>query len=782
MLSMLKFFAFFLLPLTVTAAELPVPERPRYNRDVRPVLADACFRCHGFDKNTREADRRLDTREGALADSDGVKAIVPGKPDESDLLKRVHTADADDVMPPPKESRQLTDREKLVLRRWIEQGAEYEAHWAFIPPVKPVPPRVEGTRNEIDTFIFDRLQKLGMTPAPEADRVTLARRLHFDLTGLPPSPEQVESFVNDQTSDAAGRLADKLLASPEYAERMAVWWLDQTRYADTIGYHSDNPMPVSPWRDYVIRSLNADKPFDRFTIEQIAGDLLPEKAQEQLVASGYNRLILSTEEGGAQPKQYEAKYLVDRVKSVGTTWLGQTYMCAECHDHKYDPVTARDFYSLGAFFADVDEAQVGKRGEGMRLWPSEAIREEHTKVSARVAELEALDKEKKATEEQKAELAAAQKRRGEIEAQSERSLVTTAKQNPRTVRILPRGDWQNESGEVVLPATPEYLPEAISSTPDQRRNRLDLARWLVSQKNPLTARVQMNRLWELFYGTGIVRTLEDMGTQSELPDHQPLLDWLACEFMERGWSLKHMIRLMVTSRAYALSTKAVPAELARDPQNREFARGGRWRLDAEFVRDNALAISGLLVRRVGGASVKPYQPPGYWENLNFPGREWDNSKDENQWRRGLYTWWQRSYVQPSMLAFDAPSREECAPDRTRSNIPQQALVLLNDVTYVEAARVLAARIFKEGGGDDSARLRWAWRQATQRNPGPEELATLATLLGNHRAKFHLAPKSAAEAVRTGYSPPEEGLDRVEYAAWMSVARAILNLHETITRP
>jgi Protein of unknown function (DUF1553)/Protein of unknown function (DUF1549)/Planctomycete cytochrome C len=780
---MAKPLLFLLMSIAVSAAaDSPLPERPRYNRDVRPILADACFRCHGFDRNTREGDRRLDTREGALADNAGTKAIVPGKPDESELLKRILTTDEDDIMPPHKEARQLTEREKQLLRRWIEQGAEYEAHWAFIPPVKPAVPKVEGASHVIDAFIQTRLAALKLEPAPKTDRVTLARRLYLDLTGLPPSPQDVETFVQDTAPDAVARLADRLLASPQFGERMAVWWLDQTRYADTIGYHSDNPMPVSPWRDYVIRSFNENKPFDRFTIEQLAGDLLPEKSQEQLVASAYNRLILSTEEGGAQAGQYEAKYLVDRVKSVGTTWLGQTYMCAECHDHKYDPVTTRDFYALGAFFADVDEVQVGKRGDGMWLFPSEDIRREHSEVIAHSAPLEAAVKEKKATEEHKAELAALKKRRSELEAGVERCLVTTATSHLRTVRILPRGDWQNTSGEVLLPATPAYLPEAISSTAEQRRTRLDLARWLVSPRNPLTARVQINRIWKLLYGTGIVRTLDDMGTQSELPDHQPLLDWLACEFMERGWDLKYMVRLLVTSHTYALSSSYSAEALARDPQNREFARGGRWRLDAEFVRDNALAISGLLVRRSGGPSVKPYQPAGYWENLNFPTREWDNSKDDNQWRRGLYTWWQRSYVQPSMLAFDAPTREECAPDRTRSNIPQQALVLLNDLTYVEAARVFAARIISEGGADDPSRLKWAWKQATLREPAAEELTTLAALLGTHRAKFHLNPKAAAETLKAGYAKPAGLLNAPEHAAWMSVSRVILNLHETITRP
>jgi hypothetical protein len=751
-----------LLICNAVAADSPLPEKPQYNRDVRPILADACFRCHGFDKNTREADRRLDTRDGALADIDGVKAIVPGKPDESELVKRILTTDEDDQMPPPKEVRQLSAQEKEILRRWITQGAEYEAHWAYIPPVKPAVP---GAGHPIDAFIDARLETIGLTPAPPANEPTLRRRLHFDLTGLPPAPD-------DQVSDPESQI-DELLSSAAHAERLAVWWLDQVRYADTIGYHSDNPMPVWPWRDWVLRAFQENKRFDQFTVEQVAGDLLPNRTELQLVASAYNRLILSTEEGGAQPGQYEAKYLVDRVKSIGTTWLGQTFMCAECHDHKYDPVTTRDFYALGAFFADIEEAAVGSRGKGALL----ASAEEKAKLKELNDKLAAF----KDRDDKDKDKVAAKKVRDEYENSLTHCLVTVTTKNLRTVRVLPRGDWQSTSGDVMLPATPAFLPGVITSTAEKRLNRHDLAQWLVAKQNPLTARVVVNRLWKLFYGGGLVKTLDDLGTQSEVPVHQPLLDWLACEFMDSGWDLRHMIRLMVTSETYRRSSAATPDMLARDPQNREFARGGRWRLDAEFVRDNALVISGLLAQKVGGPSVKPWQPRGYWENLNFPPREWENSTDDSLYRRGLYTWWQRSYVHPAMLALDAPTREECAPDRTRSNIPQQALVLLNDTQFIEAARVFAARILEEGGTDDGPRLRWAWRQATQREASHSEAVTLATLLGKHRAAFHLHPAEAAAALKQGRAKPVAGVPNEELAAWLSVARVILNLHETITR-
>ena len=788
-----------LLPLATFAAEPSVPDKPQYNRDVRPILADACFRCHGFDKNKREADRRLDTREGALAEIDGVKAIVPGKTDESEMVKRFLTTQEDDMMPPPKESRQLASREKEILKRWIEQGAEYQDHWAYIPPVRPEVPAEEGARftvpgaqsenlstehralsiHPIDAFVAARFKETSLTFLPQADTATIVRRLYLDLTGLPPSPDDVAALSSGPSSDPSAlnrqlsALTDRLLTTDRHAERLAVWWLDQVRYADTIGYHSDNPMPVWPWRDWVLRAFRDNKRFDRFTIEQVAGDLLPDVSDATRVASGYNRLILSTEEGGAQPGQYEAKYLVDRVKSIGTTWLGQTFMCSECHDHKFDPVTARDFYSLGAFFADVEEAAVGSRGKGTLL-ADDAQKAKLKELSDQLAAFKDRDDKDK-------DKAAAKKAREDYENGLTHCLTTVATANLRTVRILPRGDWQNASGEVVLPATPKFLPGYIESSKDKRFNRHDLAQWLVSKQNPLTARVAMNRLWKLFYGAGLVKSLDDIGTQSEMPVHQALLDWLACEFMDSGWDLRHMIRLMVTSRTYRQSSVASADLLARDPQNRELARAGRWRLDAEFVRDNALAVSGLLVERTGGPSVNPYQPAGYWENLNFPVREWQNSKDDNQWRRGLYTWWQRSYVHPAMLAFDAPTREECAPDRTRSNIPQQALVLLNDQTFVEAARVFAARILQDGGADDGSRIRWAWRQATQREPSAGEVQTLAGVLGKHRAAFHLDPKAAAEAVKTGFAKPAKDVPPGELAAWMSVARVILNLHETITR-
>jgi len=845
-------------PALLHGVEIALPQKIEFNRDVRPILAENCFKCHGFDKKQREANRRLDTREGATADNDGVRAITPGNLAESDLHLRIRSNDKDDVMPPPDSGKKLSDSQKAILDRWIEQGAEYQQHWAYLPIARPTVPPVGAEApaashkaiNAIDQFVRAHLASIGLTPSPEADRATLARRLSLDLTGLPPAPGEMSAFLTDAAADAYERLVQRLLASPAFGERMAVYWLDVVRYADTIGFHSDNPRNVWPYRDWVIRAFNENKPFDQFTIEQLAGDLLPSATIAQKVASTFNRLNLTTEEGGAQSKDYEARTVADRVRAVGTTWLGQTIGCAQCHDHKYDPMTTRDFYQLGAFFADIKESAIGRREEGIfvlnpaqetklkeleqrvialqaivdrstpelvdtqRKWESEQIEKRllpttellpapgarGKKLPPEVIAILIVEPARRTTEQETAlakhyrgiapELAQARtdlervaKEKEEFEKLLPRTLASESMSPPRVVRILPRGDWQNEAGEVVQPGVLHFLPppEARSDGSQPNLTRLDLARWIVSRNNPLTARVFVNRLWKIFFGIGLSKTLDDFGTQGEVPIHGPLLDWLASEFIESGWNVKHLITCIVTSDTYRQTSAASKELQQRDPDNRELARQSRFRLDAEFVRDNALAIAGLLVPNIGGPSVKPYQPAGYWENLNFPVREWENAKDENQWRRGLYTHWQRSYLHPSLLAFDAPSREECTAERVRSNIPQQALALLNDPTYVEAARVLANRIVHEGGADTAQRLTWAFRNALARNPRADEIATLTALLEKHRALFANHPQAPAQLFSVGIAPAPAASDPAEVAAWTSVARVILNLHETITR-
>lgn len=1003
--------------LGLHAAESPVPAKIEFNRDVRPILSDNCFYCHGNDPKHREADLRLDIREEALS----AKAFIPGKGAESELVSRILTTDEDDLMPPPDSHKKLTPQQKEILKKWIDQGAAYQQHWAYEKPVKaPVP----AGKNGVDVLVQKRLAEVGLKPSPQADPRTLIRRLYLDLIGLPPKPEEVAAFERDHSPAAYAKVVDSLLKNPHFGERMAIGWLDVVRFADTIGYHSDNPHNVWPYRDYVIHAFNNNKRFDRFTIEQIAGDLLPDASQETRVASAFNRLLLTTEEGGAQAKDYEQRMLTDRVRAVGNAWLGQTTGCSQCHDHKFDPWTQRDFYSLGAFFADIKEPILGRREPGMMvldeegqkqqaditqhlaalqadfamarpelaagqaawekqaqeavnsssLWqPLKQINAASTKKNVTIkadkegvvrgtvdakrnerkqndgtdiytltaklpagttgVRLEAL-KEKlrgiglasngnfvlseialtsggkkqpgkiavshasatyeqktfpasaaidgiadqknngwgvlggtgtdqalylelaeplaeadslvtfnltfgwgdnheianlrlsttsapkpirapgtalpsaeiaailktapeKRTAAQKGQLASAykqiapelrelrskiatvEKEKADFENSAPKCIVSVSDTNKRTVRILPRGNWMDESGEVVKASLPGYLPKPKIEGRDL--TRLDLAQWLVSKDNPLTARTIMNRLWKQFFGIGLSKVLDDLGAQGEPPVNPALLDWLACEFMDSGWDIQHMIRLIVDSATYQQVSTSTKALTAADPYNRECARQSPFRLDAELVRDNALTISGLLVPKIGGPSVKPYQPAKYWENLNFPTREWQNDSGEGLYRRGLYTWWQRTFLQPSLLAFDAPSREECVAERNRSNIPQQALVLLNDPTYVEAARTFAARVLSECTGDTSQRITWAFEQALQRKPSTEELQTLTSLYDNQFADYRKDAASAEALLKTGAAAVPASLNKSELAAWTHVTRVLLNLHETITR-
>ena len=982
-------------------ADAPMPEKVDFNRDVRPILSENCFACHGFDANKRKAELRLDTKEG-VADA------VKGAKTNDDLLKRIRSSDPDEVMPPHESGKHLTDRQKAILSRWVEQGAEYKGHWSYIKPARPAVPAMEQpgfVRNPVDRFVLAKLKELNLAPSPEADRVTLIRRLSFDLTGLPPTPQETNAFVEDVSSDAYEKLVDRLLASTAYGERMAAYWLDLVRYADSIGYHSDNPMNVWPYRDYVIRSFNENKPFNRFTFEQIAGDLVEGATLEQKIASAYNRLLQTTEEGGAQPKEYTAKYAADRVRNASSVWLGQTMGCCECHDHKFDPITTKEFYGFAAFFADVAEAAVGRREPGMPVptpqqeaelktidasiaaakgkldhstpelaaaqaeweknvgtvdikWATlepqtwrvagesklnkqeggvlrsvykvaakenytievrtdkrvtgfrlEALNDDdlpaggpgtapngnfvltevkltaggkpvklrnaaadysqeghavaaaidgkndtgwavqpqfgkpHTAVFETAAPLEVAEggavtvtlefqsrypqhnigklrlsatdapsasqmfvpaKVREAlaaapeqrTDVQKSDLAAyfravapalqpvrdelssLEKRKSELLASMPTCLVTISAP-PRTVRVLPRGNWLDDTGPVVEPGVPAAMGKLDLA--GRRATRTDLATWLVSRDNPLTARVMVNRLWKLSFGTGISKSLEDFGSQGEWPTHPDLLDWLAVDFMDNGWDVKRTLRLIVTSGAYRQSSQPRNELKDVDPYNRLLARQSRFRLDAEMVRDNALSVSGLLVSKVGGRSVFPYQPAGYWFALNFPTREWQNDTGDGLHRRGLYTHWQRSFLHPSSLAFDAPSREECTVERPRSNVPQQALALLNDTTYVEAARVFAERIVREGGAAPRERLNYAFARAVNRTPTDEEAAVLTGLLDKHSKKYAADADAAKKLVAAGARPVPTDLNPSELAAWTSVARVVLNLHETITR-
>ena len=773
----------------LAAAPAGAADVPTYNRDVRPILSDRCFACHGPDAGNRAAELRLDTKAGAHE-----WAIVPGAADESELINRVASDDPDLQMPPLESKKpRLTPHEVDVLRRWIDAGAQYEPHWAYVPPVRPETPEVasgDWPRNEIDLFVLARLEKEGIAPSPDADRPTLARRVYFDLTGLPPTPAQIDEFVRDESPEAYERLVDRLLASEAYGERMASWWFDLVRFANTVGYHGDQEHRVTPYRDYVIKSFNDNLPFDQFTVEQLAGDLLPNPTMWQRVASGYNRLLQTTHEGGAQDAEYRAKHNADRVRNVSETWLGASIGCAECHDHKFDPYTAEDFYSLGAIFADVDHwgsfEKVSKnntpteRPPEMLAWTLPTYR----KIAALDAKIAVVEQTLDGTlidgkwQKQRDRLVKLRKERAELEAEFEPTLITEAV-TPRECRILPRGNWMDSSGAVVTPRVPHFMQQI--DVGDRRVNRLDLARWLVSREQPLTARVEINRLWQRLCGVGISKTTIDLGSQGEWPAHPDLLDWLAVEFMESGWNVKHMMRLMATSAAYRQSSLPRPELEALDPENRLLARQSRFRLDAEQIRDNALAVSGLLEMQTGGGVSRPYQPAGYYSPLNFPEREYQPTLNREQYRRSVYAHWQRQFLHPWLLAFDAPTREECTAQRSISNTPSAALVLLNDPSFVEAARVLAASALEDKASTDAARLESAWRKAVGRPAKIEELALLQQLLEKHR-EHYAAHRSEADALlRVGLAPIDPECDVVELAAWTSVGRTLLNLNETISR-
>ena len=826
------FTAFLLVGLSPVAirAESPVD----YNRDIRPILSSSCYACHGPDENQRKGKLRLDVREEAIR-----KAIVVGEAAASPLLQRIHSKDSEEVMPPPHAKKPpITPEQTKLLARWIDEGAKFDLHWAYVKPVRSAVPEARNKTwvlNPIDAFIAVSHEREKYVPSPEADRVTLIRRLSFDILGLPPSAADVEAFVNDKSPTAYEKLVDRFLASKQFGERMAVYWLDVVRYSDTAGYHSDNHRDVWLFRDYVINAFNTNKPFNQFTLEHLAGDLLENPTTEQRIASGYNRMLQTTEEGGAQAKEYTAKYFADRVRNASATWMGATLGCAECHNHKYDPYATRDFYRFAAFFADIREKAVGRQDQTPVLTPEQDA--EIKRLDTEIARLQALlakstpeleaaqlkwedsikakkdgtkglpkpvadalaietakrtGPQKQAiathfrtqvsaeTQPMRMQLATAQAAKDKVQKSVPTTLVSMTGP-PRTVRILPRGNWLDETGEAVTPDVPAFMGSIAPKDAKARATRLDLAKWLISADHPLTARVYVNRLWKLAFGQGIVRNLDDLGTQGTLPSHPKLLDWLATEFVQKGWDTKAMLKLMVMSNTYRQSSKADKELRDRDPSNQWLARQNRFRLDAEFVRDTALSVSGLLTTKIGGPSARPYQPAGFWSYLNFPTREWQNDKGENQYRRGLYTYWCRSFLHPSLFAFDAPTREECTNERPRSSTPLQALVLLNDPTYVEASRAFAERILKESKGTEKDRIIWAYQQVLSRPATNAEVDVLVKLYQKHRKDYAADSAAAQKVLAVGEKPMPKDMDAIDLAAWTSVARVVLNLHETITR-
>jgi hypothetical protein len=1009
-----------LLPRVVCAAD---DEKLQFNRDIRPILSDNCFRCHGFDKNTREADLRLDVTEGAYAEREGgVKPIVPGKPEESELFRRITTSDQDERMPPADSHQSLTAAQIDLIKRWITEGAEYQSHWAFIKPVQSEVPGVQGSgfrvQNSIDAFVAAKLQKAGLSMSPEADKATLLRRVTLDLTGLPPTLEELDAFLADASPDAYEKVVDRLLASPRYGERMVLEWLDAARYADTNGYQGDRTRTMWPWRDAVIRSLNNNMPFDQFTIEQLAGDLLPNATPEQKLASGFNRNHPLNGEGGRIPEESRNDYVMDRVETVGTVWLGLTVGCCRCHDHKYDPIRQKEYFQFFAYFNNVNETgavdyggdfgnanpvmlfvppenaetlaqrradlsaaeaklnavlpqidaaqaqwekeslptpgwvgvdvvstkakgsttftkqddgslltggapsesdvhelvlrtdQVGItaiRLEGLRhdslpkggpgrassgnfvltgiegeavsvvdpnqkqplqfktaladyaqqgfppadvvddnpktgwavldgpeqtnrvgifvfanplgftggtelhvRFHYESIYSRHsagrfrlsittdpqpglTLVSSDLAAVLALPSDQR-NDEQRKKLRefyrnnvwpgygdfslAITKARGALsdyENSLPHPMVMDELPQPRESWVLVRGLYTNH-GDKVEPGVPAFLPALAA---DQPGNRLSLARWLVSAENPLTPRVMVNRYWQMFFGTGLVKTTEDFGVQGEAPSHPELLDWLAANFVSSGWNVKAMHRLMVTSAAYRQSSRSTPELIERDPANRLLARGPRHRLSAFAIRDQALAVSGLLVEKLGGAPVKPYMAPGVWEDASIGKIKYERDKGEGLYRRSLYTFWRR-IAAPAMF-FDASARSVCTVRLPRTNTPLQALILMNDVQYVEASRNLATRVIQKAGSTPEERLTMAFRLCTARAPSDAERQVLVEAYQNLLTRFQTDTDAATKLVSQGDSPRPADANLTELAAYTGACSLILNLDETITK-
>ena len=1028
---------------TVWAQQLPVSVS--FDRDIRPILSDLCFTCHGPDESQRSSGLRLDERNGLFAERDGDSVVSPGNPAASLLVQRIVSADPDMQMPPPGFPRRLTDRQKQLLNDWIEQGAKWTEHWAFVRPQVQVPPVTSNPgwcRNPIDQFVLARLESAGLQPSPEADRRTLIRRVTLDQTGLPPKLDEVEAFVADQSADAWERVVDRLLASPAYGEHMAVAWLDAARYADTSGYQNDGPRSMWRWRDWVIEAFNRNLPFDQFTVEQLAGDLLEQPTLEQRIATGFNRNHRGNAEGGIIPEEYQVEYVADRVDTTFAVWQGLTMGCARCHDHKYDPLSQREYYQVFAWFNNLPESGravkegnsppfmkaplpvqqrqqreleqsveraelrmrelrpellaavegwsataaarlepdwapteglqqwnplagdlgsvagqplvmspadvkpvwglgVGRQallldggamlesatagsfgyfdrfslaawirpdslsgtvlsrmvpveqGEGYSLhlqdgrvqvnlvkrWLDDAIRVEshsvlpadqwvhlavvydgtrlasgirlyvngaevpltvqldrlnqtfavkaepfrigggHSRFRGAIADvrvygrdlssgevqllavpesvdeivqldvgsrtevqrrkLEGVYLERHAKGELREVFARLPALRGqlrELDDQIPTVMVMQELPTPRETRVLQRGQY-DRPGELVQPGVPAAFAANFVS---RHRNRLDLARWLVSGENPLTARVAVNRFWQRYFDHGLVRTTEDFGSQGEVPSHPYLLDWLALEFQRSGWDMKALQRLIVTSAVYRQSSRQSPELLAVDPDNRLLARGARRRLAAEVVRDQALALSGLLTSRTGGPSVKPYQPEGLWKEIATD-MEYEQSRGPDLYRRSLYTYWKRTVAAPLMVTFDATSREVCTVSRGRTNTPLQALALMNDVTFVEAARVLAQRELSTGARSVSERIERMFRIVTLRVPTARELEILCARYERNVEVYRRQPEAALALNRVGESAVPEALDAGELAALTTVASVLLNLDEVITR-
>lgn len=801
------------------AADEPVS----YGRVIRPILAENCFYCHGQDPNHRKADVRLDTSAGQR--SGGI--ITPGDPAASEVIRRILADDPAEQMPPPDSNRRLTPSQKDLVRRWVAEGASFEGHWAYQAPVRsPLPADPVGP-NPIDAFILAQLRAAGLAPAAEAGRRTLLRRVTLDLTGLPPTLAELDSFLADDRPDAYGRLVDRLLASPHYGERMALPWLEAARYADSNGFQQDGDTFQWIWRDWVVAALNRNMPFDQFTVEQIAGDLLPDATAEQRVATAFNRNHLLNGEGGAIPEEQRFNILFDRVDVTATNWLGLTVACAQCHDHKYDPITQRDYYRLLAAFNNVGESGVvpggptrvrvappildvataaqkaqlatldmiaadlrsalsGKQG----LWeaqvrtipdhPDRTIRSllddiDPTGKETRVKEVAEYFKAR--VEPTLAGLIARAEQQARACKDDYPRVMVMADDRPRPTHVLDRGEYLKPR-EAVECGPPAFLPPLAADAP---RDRLGLARWLVAPANPLTARVAVNRAWQTFFGVGLVPTSEDFGVQGDVPAHPELLDWLAVEFRESGWDVKRLHRLIVTSATYKQSARVAPEGPAHDPANRLLARFPRTRLPAMLLRDLALAASGLLDPQVGGKPVYPYQPTDVWAPLAITKERdftYPTSLGTDLHRRSLYTFWRRTIGPANM--FDAAPRQACKVRPSLTNTPLHALTTLNDPTWTEAARVLAERAI-HAGAEPEGRFAVIFRRILTREPSAAEQAVLRRMLAEQAAAYRADPTAARDLLAVGIAPRDPTIDPAEHAAWTNLCLAVFNLDEALTR-
>ncbi len=823
----MRFASLIVCVLAIASNETRAETPPTvdFARDVRPILADFCIRCHGPDAKQRQAGVQFDSRDEATrAAKSGHRPIVPGKPEASELVRRIFAED-DDVMPPKETQQSLKPAQKETLKRWIVEGAKFQTHWAFVVPTRPVLQNLKSqisdlkskaweTRTPIDRFVFARIAAAGLQPSPEADRVTLLRRVTLDLTGLPPSLAEVDEFLADTEPNAFERVVDRLLASPRYGEHQARDWLDQARYADTHGYFTDHERFMWRWRDWVIAAFNADMPFDQFTIEQLAGDLLPDSTIEQRIATGFNRNHMITEETGVAPEEYRTEYVADRVRTTSAVWMGLTAGCAQCHDHKFDPLTQREFYQLFAYFNQLPEQGIagGKQKNAapeLRLpTPEQTARQEELLLRIRESQAKLSTLPKDADADAKKLLDAELKQLREDETKLLATIPTTMvmqdQAQPRDTFILERGQY-DQPREKVAAGVPSFLLALPNDAPP---NRLTFAKWLVDPRHPLTARVAVNRHWRQLFGRGLVATTEDFGVQGELPSHPEVLDWLAVDLVGQafqpdpnastsslansvrlesltyGWGTKRLIRDIVTSATYRQSSVITPEHRRLDPQNRLLARASRYRLDAEVLRDSALFASGLLADRLGGPSVKPYQPANLWKAITYDTKstqEYVFSTGDGLYRRGFYTYWKRQVPPPSMLQLDAPTRETCTLRRQRTNTPLQALALLNDTQFVEAARVLAQRVLSDAPASDRAGITIAFRRAVAREPSDSETQSLLRLLSAERIRFRQDIPAANSLVSVGECPIPAETNRSELAAWTVLANVLLNLDESLSR-